>query len=126
MRDGNDIEKESKPIITTTLFPQYDFANIIVGDKFDVILLLPPGVEAHSFELTPKDMSTIMNSDLFIYTGNIMEPWVNNILDTLVEENVNVLDLSEGIKLKILNLRLMKNMKGMKNHNMTHITGQIP
>ena len=100
MRDGNDIEKESKPIITTTLFPQYDFANIIVGDKFDVILLLPPGVEPHSFELTPKDMSTIMNSDLFIYTGNIMEPWVNNILDTLVEENVNVLDLSEGIKLK--------------------------
>ena len=100
VRDENDIDGETKPIITTTLFPQYDFSKIIVGDKFDVIMLLPPGVEAHSFELTPKDMSTITNSDLFIYTGDTMEPWVNNIMDTLVEENVNVLDLSEGIKLK--------------------------
>ncbi|TFZ41196.1 zinc ABC transporter substrate-binding protein [Soehngenia longivitae] len=100
VRDENDIDAETKPIITTTLFPQYDFSKIIVGDKFDVIMLLPPGVEAHSFELTPKDMSTITNSDLFIYTGDTMEPWVNNIMDTLVEANVNVLDLSEGIKLK--------------------------
>ena len=100
IRDENDIDGETKPIITTTLFPQYDFSKIIVGDKFDVIMLLPPGVEAHSFELTPKDMSTITNSDLFIYTGETMEPWVNNIMDTLVEENVNVLDLSKGIKLK--------------------------
>ena len=99
-RDENEIVNETKPIITTTLFPQYDFSKIIVGDKFDVIMLLPPGVEAHSFELTPKDMSTITNSDLFIYTGDTMEPWVNNIMDTLVEENVNVLDLSKGIKLK--------------------------
>jgi zinc transport system substrate-binding protein len=100
IRDENEIVNEAKPIITTTLFPQYDFSKIIVGDKFDVIMLLPPGVEAHSFELTPKDMSTITNSDLFIYTGDTMEPWVNNIMDSLVEENVNVLDLSEGIKLK--------------------------
>jgi zinc transport system substrate-binding protein len=100
VRDENEIVNETKPIITTTLFPQYDFSKIIVGDKFDVIMLLPPGVEAHSFELTPKDMSTITNSDLFIYTGDAMEPWVNNIMDILVEANVNVLDLSEGIKLK--------------------------
>ncbi len=100
VRGENDIDGETKPIITTTLFPQYDFSKIIVGDKFDVIMLLPPGVEAHSFELTPKDMSTITNSDLFIYTGDTMEPWVKNIMDTLVEANVNVLDLSEGIKLK--------------------------
>ncbi len=103
MSDENDKNSETKPIITTTLFPQYDFTNIIVGDKFEVVLLLPPGVEAHSYELSPKDMKTLLSSDIFIYTGEAMEPWVSNILETLEKEDIYVLDLSENIKLESFN-----------------------
>lgn len=39
--------------IVTTLFPQYDFARQIAGDKAEVTLLLPPGMESHSYEPTP-------------------------------------------------------------------------
>ena len=34
--------------IVTTLFPYYDFARAIVGDRAEVTLLLSPGREAHS------------------------------------------------------------------------------
>jgi len=91
---------DAKPIITTTLFPQYDFSKIIVGDKFDVVLLLPPGVEAHSFDLSPKDMTTILSSDIFIYTSLVMEPWVKNILESLEAEEILAIDLSTEIELK--------------------------
>ena len=43
---------DGKIQIVATLFPYYDFARAIVGDRADVTLLLSPGREAHSFEPT--------------------------------------------------------------------------
>ncbi len=90
---------ESKLLIVTTLFPQYDFAKQIAGDKAEVVLLLSPGVESHDFEPTPSDIILINKADLFIYTGDEMEPWVATILDSIDNQELNVLDVSEGIEL---------------------------
>lgn len=87
--------------IVATLFPQYDFAREIAGDKANVKLLLPPGVESHSFEPAPSDIIKIKDADLFIYTGQYMEVWTHNILKgaTGSDSNVTVLDVSKGIEL---------------------------
>ena len=58
----------NKLTVVATLFPQYDFAREIAGDKADIFLLLPPGMESHSFEPTPGDIVRIHNSDIFLYT----------------------------------------------------------
>ena len=84
--------------VVTTLFPQYDFAKQIVGDKGNVELLLSPGIEAHSYDPTPADIIKINESDLFIYTGENMEVWAADIIESL-ENEVNVLNVSEGIEL---------------------------
>ena len=55
---------KEKLTVYATLFPQYDFAREIAGDRAEVILLLPPGVESHSFEPTPADIAGISKSDL--------------------------------------------------------------
>ena len=60
---------DGKIQIVATLFPYYDFARAIVGDRADVTLLLSPGREAHSFEPTPLDAVTISESDVFLYNG---------------------------------------------------------
>lgn len=65
--------------IVTTIFPQYDFARAIFGDKADITMLLPPASDAHSFEPTPSDVIKLINSDLFIYVGGESEEWVNDI-----------------------------------------------
>lgn len=88
----------SKPLIVTTLFPQYDFARQLVKDKAEVVLLLSPGVESHDFEPTPSDIILINKADLFIYTGDEMEPWVAKILDSIDNEEVTILDVSEGVE----------------------------
>ena len=36
--------------VITTLFPQYDFVRQIAGDRVQVSLMLPPGMEPHAFE----------------------------------------------------------------------------
>ncbi len=90
---------ESKLLIVTTLFPQYDFARQIAGDNAEVVLLLSPGVEAHDFEPTPSDIILINKADLFIYTGDEMEPWVATILESVDNPDLNILDVSQGIEL---------------------------
>jgi len=85
--------------IVATLFPQYDFARQIAGDKADVVLLLPPGTESHSFDPKPSDMLEINNADLFIYTGKDMEPWAESLIKGATNKNLSVVDCSENIEL---------------------------
>ena len=80
-------------------FPQYDFARQIAGDYADVTLLLPPGMESHSYDLRPADMIEIRESDMFIYTGKYMEVWAQTIIDSL-DDSVMVVDVSDGITLE--------------------------
>ncbi|MBC8585466.1 metal ABC transporter substrate-binding protein [Youxingia wuxianensis] len=84
--------------VVTTLFPQYDFARQLAGEKGEVSLLLPPGVESHNFEPTPADIINIEKADLFIYTGEEMEPWAKSIIDGITGD-VKIVDVSQNIAL---------------------------
>ncbi len=83
-------ENSSRLLIVTTLFPQYDFARQIAGEYADVTLLLPPGTESHTFEPTPADIACIGEADLFVYTGDAMEPWAARILETVPVRSVDL------------------------------------
>ena len=77
---------DGKIQIVAPLFPYYDFARAIGGDRADVTLLLSPGREAHSFEPTPLDAVTISESDVFLYNGGEGEYWVDSMLDAAGEK----------------------------------------
>lgn len=83
--------------VITTLFPLYDFARTIAGDRAEVKLLLPPGTEAHSFEPKPSDMAQLTKADLFIFTNRRMEPWAEKILKGADNPALLVVDTSTGI-----------------------------
>ena len=85
--------------IVTTLFPTYDFARTIGGDKAEVTLLLTPGKESHSYEPSTGDVIEIDGCDLLVYTGEYMEPWIPGLVDGL-DNRPAVLDASEGIALE--------------------------
>ncbi len=86
--------------IIATLFPQYDFARQIAGEYAEVTLLLPPGAESHSFEPSPNDMIRISESQLFLYTGDRMEPWVPKMLAGFDDSGFLATDVSQGISLE--------------------------
>ena len=73
--------------VVATLFPQYDFARRVAGDRAAVTMLLPPGVESHSFDPTPADLVTMQKADLFQYTGAQMETWAGSLLSSLPREH---------------------------------------
>lgn len=92
-------EDNGKIKISATLFPQYDFARQIAGDKAEITLILPSGMDSHSYEPTPADIININKSDLFIYTGEYLESWANDIVGDINTEKTHILDVSSGIQL---------------------------
>jgi zinc transport system substrate-binding protein len=82
--------------VVTTLFPLYDMARNIGADKAEVSLLLPPGVEAHSFEPKPSDIVKINEADILVFTGRFMEPWAADIIKSLTNKKLIVVDASRG------------------------------
>lgn len=83
--------------VTTTLFPLYDFVKHVGGDRVDVKLLLPPGMEAHAFEPTPSDIVRIQESNLFVYTSETMEPWAKDLIGGLSGSRARVLEVGKGM-----------------------------
>ncbi|MFH5881733.1 MAG: metal ABC transporter solute-binding protein, Zn/Mn family [Candidatus Izemoplasmataceae bacterium] len=83
-----------KPVVITTLFPQYDFVRQIAGDLVDLEFLLQPGTSAHAYEPSPATVIRILNADLLVYTGDGMEPWVKTLIASSASERLTILDLS--------------------------------
>ena len=80
---NNSYTKTDKFSIVTTIFPYYEFAREIAGDKAEVTQLIPVGTEIHDFEPTPKDILKIGNADIFIYNGGESDEWVDDVLKSL-------------------------------------------
>jgi zinc transport system substrate-binding protein len=83
--------------VVTTLFPLYDFARIIAGERAEVTMMLPPGMEPHGFEPKPNDIIRIGKAGLFVYTNRYMEPWAETILKGIDRRKLRVVDAGQGV-----------------------------
>lgn len=72
-------EDDGKINIVTTVFPPFDFARAIAGDKANITQLVRPGGESHSFEPTPSDIKLVTDCDLFLMIGGESESWAERI-----------------------------------------------
>lgn len=96
---ADHVSSNSRNVVITTLFPLYDFARIIAGDRMEVQLLLPPGVEPHHFEPRPDDLARINRAALFVYIGPFMEPWADRVIAGVDRKKVRVVTAADGLTL---------------------------
>ncbi|KAF0184531.1 MAG: zinc transport system substrate-binding protein [Nitrospirae bacterium] len=116
--------------VVTTLFPLYDFARGIGGDKAEILLLLPPGAEAHSFEPKPSDVVHLSKADIFVYTNKYMEPWAEKMVKGAGSSTLVIVDASVGIRLlesdDVHEHRHERGVKGQKDsHAEEHGHGKV-
>lgn len=76
--------------VAATVFPYYDFVRQIGGGLVDVELVIPAGMDSHSFEPTPADMRVLQEADIVIANGGAMEHWVTQSLDALDSAEMTV------------------------------------
>ncbi len=90
-------EKDSRPLVVTTIFPYYDFVRQIAGDRVRLKMVVPAGMDSHSFEPTPADMITMQQADLMVCNGGEMEQWVEKVVASLDTENMKVLTMMDYV-----------------------------
>ena len=107
-------EKEATsdiPRVTVSTFALYDIAKHIGGSNIDVQMVIPFGVEVHSFEPTPKTIISIQKSALFLYSGADLEPWIIKLA-----QGDNMRDMSRYVDL----LKAEKACEGHADHEHHH------
>ena len=82
-----------KPRVAVSIFPLYDLARRVAGDRLDVVLVLPPGRSEHSYDPTPREMARVADSRLAIAVGLGMDEWLTRIVQGAAGTNVTMLEI---------------------------------
>lgn len=88
--------QEGKLTVYASFYPMYDFATKVGGDRVTVVNMVPAGMEPHDWEPEAKDVIGLENADVFVYNGAGMEHWVDKVLATLSNQDLVVVDTSQG------------------------------
>lgn len=99
-KGGKDAEPgaaENRLNVVTTLFPYYDFARQIGGERINLTLVIPAGMDSHSFEPTPADMRTIQSADILLSNGGAMEHWLEEVLDAIDTGGMTVVTMMDHV-----------------------------
>lgn len=92
-------ERDGKLLVYASIYPMYDFAQKIGGDKIDLRMMVPPGAEPHDWEPTAKLMAQMEKADVFIYNGVNMEMWADKLVKSISSEKLKVVEASSGVSL---------------------------
>jgi zinc transport system substrate-binding protein len=105
-------EEFALPKVAVTIYPFYDIVKEIVGDKFEVILIVPPGAEPHNFELRPQDILKLRGTKIIFSNGLIIDDWTKNLTQNLksakvvyLYQNVNLIDQDPHFWLSLENMK---------------------
>ena len=98
----NNIIDNGKLNIVTTIFPMYDIVRSISDDTVNIDLMISPGQDIHSYDPSTDDIINVKKSDLFIYIGDNMETWVDDL--TKNESDMFVLEIAHDERIKLSSL----------------------
>ena len=81
------------------IYPMYDFARKVGGDRIQVKDMVPAGTEPHDWEPAATDIRNLEDADVFVYNGADLEHWAEDVLDTLENQDLVVSEASDGVEL---------------------------
>jgi len=92
--EGNSsAQQDNKLNIYTSVYPIQYAIQKIGGETVSAETVYPPGVDAHTYEPTSKDMTAIADSDAFIFLGAGMEGFAETAADALSSQDVHLVEL---------------------------------
>ncbi|GAA0464491.1 metal ABC transporter solute-binding protein, Zn/Mn family [Alkalibacillus silvisoli] len=92
--ENEEVEAEEIGKIVTSLYPIEYIISEITGDLATVETVIPPGADAHVYEPSTREMIELANSDAFFYIGEGMEAFAETMANTIEDEGVYTLALS--------------------------------
>jgi zinc transport system substrate-binding protein len=88
----------TRPLVVTTIFPLWDLTRHVAGDRAEAKALVPPGVEPHDWEPSPRDVSLVQRAAVFVHTGTGLDAWASRLVGGL-GSRTEVVDAARGLSL---------------------------
>jgi zinc transport system substrate-binding protein len=82
--------------VIASFFPLYDFARNVGGDRAEVSVMVPAGIEPHDWEPTPRNIADAESADMIVYNGAGFESWVSGINAMFAVDTSREIQLIEG------------------------------
>ena len=73
----------AKPQVVATIYPLWELTRQVAGDRADATSLVPPGVEPHDWEPSPRDVSLVQRANVIVHTGTGLDAWAVRLLTSL-------------------------------------------
>ncbi|MBQ9198974.1 MAG: zinc ABC transporter substrate-binding protein [Lachnospiraceae bacterium] len=116
-----DLKNDSDKLkIVVTIFPEYDWVNVVLGDKAkdaEVTMLLDNGVDLHSFQPTAADIANISTCDVFIYVGGESDSWVDDALSEAANKDMKVINLLDVLGDSVKEEEVVEGMEAEDEHD---------
>lgn len=88
-----DNNNEDRLTVSASFYPLYFLAERLGGERVNVNLIIPAGVDPHDYELTARDLVNLNKSHLILVSGGGLEPWADNLARNLDEASSQILFL---------------------------------
>lgn len=76
-----------------------DIAQNVAGDRAQVEMLIPLGLDPHAFEPTPQDVARVAQSTVLIVNGAGLEEWLDEVLVNAGGERI-VIEAAAGLQMR--------------------------
>lgn len=96
---GNTSQQSEKPVITVTIEPLRYFTEVLAGDHFEVVSMVPKGSSPESYDPTPQQLVNLSKSQAYLRIGYIgfEQAWMDKLVANHPE--MKVYDTSRGVDL---------------------------
>ena len=72
---------EEKPLIVVTTNILGDVVSNMVGESFDVEVIMPPGADPHDFQASAQQVAKMMEADLLVINGANFEEGMLDVIE---------------------------------------------
>ncbi|MGM8365920.1 metal ABC transporter solute-binding protein, Zn/Mn family [Virgibacillus sp. W0181] len=92
---NSNYKNDDQLMIYTSIYPIQYVAEQVAGDLAVVESIYPPGVDAHTYEPTSKEITGMANGDMFVYLGAGLEGFTNLAAEALESRDISFIELAE-------------------------------
>lgn len=111
--------------VGVTMLPYYCYVSNIVGDKMEVVPLVPENINTHSYDATPKDVKKLASVDVVVINGIGNDEYVYPMLRAAKKTNQNIKVINANETANLLYISGQKNSKINNVHTYISITQSI-
>ena len=87
-----DTAMDAKPLVVATTTQLSDLARQIGGDHIEVVSLMKPGVDPHSYQASAQDITNLHSADFVLFHGLSLEGKIARVLEN-VKKKENFISL---------------------------------